>query len=66
MSTKPWYLSKTVWFNVITIVVGIIGQVTDAFTLNAQTLKVFGIVLSAGNVLLRFLTTSTLTASKTQ
>ena len=66
MSTKPWYLSKTVWFNVITIVVGIIGQVTDAFTLNAQTLKVFGIVLSVGNVLLRFLTTSTLTASKTQ
>ena len=65
MSTKPWYLSKTVWFNVITIVVGIIGQVTNAFELNASVLKVFGIVLSVGNLLLRFLTTSTLTTTKT-
>lgn len=63
VTTKPWYLSKTLWFNVIAAVVAVVGDVTKTFTFTGQTATIFAGILSVGNIILRFLTTTALTGS---
>ena len=54
---KQWYLSKTIWFNILTVGVAIIGNITQTLQLNAETTQIFGAVLAVGNTLLRFIST---------
>lgn len=61
-TTKPWYTSKTLWFNIVTVIVAVVGDVTKAFTFTGQTAEIFAGVLSVGNIILRFLTNSALTS----
>lgn len=64
--TKVWWKSKTLWFNIITVLVGVIGEVTDVFTLNAQVSKIFAGILAVGNFILRFLTETPVTTTSTK
>ena len=56
---KPWYQSKTIWFNIVTTLVAIIGQVTNAIPFSENAMKIFGTILAVGNIALRYLSTST-------
>lgn len=63
---KPWYQSKTIWFNALVLV---LGAVEVNFKLLEQHIPgsvftVLAFVLSVGNVLLRFITTTALVVPK--
>ena len=61
MTPKSWYKSKTVWFAVLTVLIGIAGAfgfgefVPDANTTQAIEAVVL-IVVGLGSILLRYLT----------
>lgn len=61
-ATKPWYLSKTLWFNVLTALVAIAGSLTNAFTFTGNVAAIFTGILTVGNVILRLLTTTAIIA----
>lgn len=62
---KNWYQSKTLWFNILTTLVAVIGEVTKTLPLNAGTTKIFGIILVVGNMLLRLVTNTAIGTEKT-
>lgn len=62
-NSKPFWQSKTFWFNAITILVGVLGQVTSLFTFSAQTNSIIAGVLAVGNTILRFLSGQPITFS---
>ena len=57
---KKWYQSKTLWFNILTAAVAVIGQVTNTIPLSASAMKIFAVVLAVGNMLLRLITTTSI------
>ena len=58
-TSKAWYTSKTLWFNIISLIVAIIGQLLDSKLLvNANVVTIFGTVITVGNIILRALSTS--------
>jgi len=57
MVTKPWYQSKTLWFNIIGLVVAAAGEFSNAFP-SGQVAKISGFVLTIGNIILRLITTT--------
>lgn len=63
VATKPWWQSKTLYFNVITVIVAVVGDLTKAFTFNGTTAEIFAGILSVGNILLRLITNTALTAT---
>lgn len=50
---KPFWKSKTLWFNLITIALGVVQVVTEVYPLPVEVL---GLVNGVGNVLLRVVT----------
>lgn len=60
--TKAWYLSKTLWFNIIAAVVAIVGELANAgiFT-DERAAAIFSIILIVGNTALRLITTQPVT-----
>jgi hypothetical protein len=50
---KVWYGSKTLWFNVVTILLGVVQVVTDVYPIPTEYLA---LIMGTGNVLLRFIT----------
>ena len=62
MQAKPFWLSKTVWVNVLTITLAILGltQFQDLIPLSA--VKYIGFVNAVLNLLLRFVTNQPLKA----
>ena len=61
MAPKSWYKSKTVWFAVLTVLIGISGDFGfGEFAPDASTLQVIEtvtlVVFGLGNLLLRYLT----------
>lgn len=58
MDSKPWYLSKTVWVNVLTLVATVIGTVSGWDFIKSHPDVMAGLLMasSAVNVALRFLT----------
>lgn len=52
MEIKQFYHSKTFWFNVITILIGIIEVLTKQYPLDPTILAS---IIGIGNLLLRFL-----------
>ncbi len=61
---KKWYQSRTLWFNLLTLVVSLGGELTHAFSFNATTLKIIGIVVLVGNAILRLMTTTAIRTGK--
>lgn len=55
---KPWYLSKTIWLNAITLLVGVLGYLIGHETVQdyPALVSVFVAVQGGLNVLLRFVT----------
>lgn len=64
MQVKKWWMSKTLWFNIITALVGVIGQITNLFHFSAQTNSIFAGILTVGNFILRFLTSQPVEGGK--
>ena len=61
MAPKSWYKSKTVWFAVLTVLIGIAGAFGfGEFAPDASTMQVIETVIlvlvGLGNILLRYLT----------
>ncbi len=54
--TKQWYLSKVLYFNVITIAIGIAQVVSQTYPVPTETLA---LIVGIGNMLLRMFATST-------
>jgi len=52
---KKWWKSKTVWFNVVTIAVGVAGQLLGVVKSETATVALT-LVVGLGNVALRFIT----------
>lgn len=64
MPPKPWYRSKTVWFNVLTGVVAVaayFGYVEDPET-TARVEQVLPVIVTVVNLILRFSTKRPLAA----
>ena len=55
MTPKPWYQSKTMWVNILTLLVMILGTVSQWPEFSAYTGQIAG-ALAIVNILLRFLT----------
>lgn len=56
---KPWYLSRTVWFNIISFVILAVGIIIDNATsleLPPMLLAWLGVLVTIGNAYLRFQT----------
>ena len=54
---KPWYQSKTLWFNLLAGVVAVAGLFGfSTFAPDQQAVEITGVVVSAVNILLRFVT----------
>lgn len=61
---KSWLQSKTIWFNLITIIVTVLGQITNVITLDKKALEIIGLIVLVGNTILRFLTTEAIGFAK--
>lgn len=53
--SKPWYKSKTVWFNAVVLVVSIASALAVDPSVKAEVGQVASYVLIAGNIALRLL-----------
>jgi hypothetical protein len=51
---KPWYTSKTLWLNVITLLVAILSLVPQSFELEEPILKVVLFLNAVLNIVMRF------------
>jgi hypothetical protein len=55
---KPWYLSKTLYFNIITIALGVLEVVTKTYPVSPELLA---IIIGVGNMVLRFISGGAIT-----
>lgn len=55
MTPKPWYTSKTLWVNALTLIVMVLGTVAQWPEFSAYTGQIAG-ALAIVNMALRFLT----------
>ena len=60
---KNWYKSKTIWFNIIGLIVALAGELTQAFP-TGNVAKIAGIALTVGNIFLRLITTTQIVTEK--
>jgi hypothetical protein len=56
---KKWYESKTLWFNIIGLLVAAAAEFTTAFPSGAIA-EVSGFILTIGNIILRLITNTTI------
>jgi len=54
MNGKPWWQSKTIWVNVLTMIVDVAGRMSDVIPASAQPYIASGLAIL--NIALRFLT----------
>lgn len=52
-----WYLSKTFWFNVITLVVSLAAELSEIYPVSSNP-KIYVTVITVGNLILRMFFTS--------
>lgn len=62
--TKAWYTSKTIWFNVLSGLIGIIGTLASDKGLPPNVTAIFTTVVAIGNIALRFISSSEVTVTK--
>lgn len=63
MQTKPWYLSKTIWINILMGVVTIVGEVSNIFPISKHP-TLYASVVTIANIALRLLTGTPITGTK--
>lgn len=56
--SKPMWQSKTMWFNVITLALGVLEVLSGVYLLDSQQLL---LVNGVGNLLLRYITDTAIT-----
>ncbi len=62
MESKPFYQSKTFWFNILAGVIAIAGIFGFAsFEPSSEVLEVIGVIVAAVNIVLRYVTTKPVT-----
>lgn len=61
-TTKKWWTSKTLWFNIIGLAVAAAGEFSKAFP-SGQVAKIAGFVLTIGNIILRLISTQPITGT---
>lgn len=56
--SKSIFLSKTFWFNVVSLVLAVLTSILDQNLIaeHPQVVKIFMVIISMGNVFLRYLT----------
>jgi len=68
METKPWYQSKTIWVNLITLLISIIGIVITSATdlgISPEVVVVLtGVIVPVLNLFLRTITEQPITLKK--
>lgn len=64
--TKVWWTSKTLWFNVITLLLDIVVALQGSVVLQdkANVIMILSLVQTTGNVILRFISTQPLTLKR--
>mgnify|MGYP001574484141 CR=1 FL=1 len=62
---KKWYTSKTIWFNVITTILGLVAELSNTFPVSDHP-KLWISIVAVGNIILRFLTTQSITSAPTE
>jgi uncharacterized membrane protein len=60
---KKWFQSKTVWFNVITAVVTLAGELSNIFPITKHP-AIYTTIITVGNLLLRLITTEAIGTDK--
>ncbi len=63
MDAKPWYQSKTIWFNILTTGLAILSLTEFGAIVPASWAKYIAFIMAAGNVLLRFISDGPVTIS---
>ena len=53
---KKWYQSKVFWFNLLGLLTSIFGEVTKIIPLSPTVITYFTLIMTVGNILLRFFT----------
>jgi hypothetical protein len=61
METKKWYQSKTVLFNIVSLVAGISGWGAGTLTTSPGLVCALVIIQAIGNLVLRKMTTTAIT-----
>lgn len=64
METKSWFESKTIWFNILSGVIGIVASLQADKGVPPHVAEVFGTVVMCGNIALRFFTDTAIGGSK--
>jgi hypothetical protein len=50
MNTKQWFKSRTLWFNVITILIGVVQVIAKTYPIPVDVLA---LIIALGNMILR-------------
>jgi len=64
MLQKKWWESKTIWLNVIGLVIAAAGELSTAFPVG-QVAKISAFVMTIGNIILRLTSTKTIDTGTT-
>ena len=56
MDPKPWYRSKTIWLNVVTVLIVSLTAISREMGLTATQLEIIAVIVAVLNILLRVLT----------
>lgn len=57
MTSKKWYESRTIRFNIVILAIGIATALADPSVIrNPEIVQIAGLVVTIGNVILRFYT----------
>jgi len=64
METKPWWQSKTIIFNILSGIIGIVASLQADKGIPPHVAEIFGTVVTIGNVALRFMTDTAIGGSK--
>jgi hypothetical protein len=56
---KKWYESKTLWFNILGLIIAAAGELSTAFP-SGQVAKISAFVLTIGNIILRLISTKSI------
>ena len=56
MDPKPWYQSKTIWLNVVTVLIVSLTAISREMGLTATQLEIIAVIVAVLNIALRVLT----------
>lgn len=60
MENKKWFRSKTIWFNILSGIVGTVMTLQSDKGVSPEAQKILGGIVLGGNLILRFFTDSSI------